>query len=113
MNLVDWVNSAPKEKLNPITWFKKKIYLHRINRAVRKWNSDIPYINECIEKESTEDNHRGFYWNQLVWQEINMYIRMGEKIAVNEFCWLCDRRGFTLLEQNYLQSMMQYIGLMK
>lgn len=115
-SLTEWINSIPKEKFSLIKWFHN-FFLHRkLKKAIIRWNKDLPYIkSRCAKYKKaypTEDG-REFYWHQLVWQEISMYIMLNKKIAPNEFAWLCNRRGFTLEEQNYLQSMMQYVGLMK
>ena len=103
--------------------FKELYYKYRIRKAVNKWNKDIPYIKKCIEeddkilpenKESGENYrpHRSFYWKQLVWQEIKMYIQIGKQVELSEFTWLCNSRGFSLNEQNYLQTMLEYVGLL-
>lgn len=42
-----------------------------------------------------------------------MFIQIGTEITLDEFICLCNRRGFNLVEQTYLQNMMKYIGLIK
>ena len=96
---------------------------HRLNKAIAQWNNDLPYINACIKeyddkyppggKEENYKPSRAFYWGQLVLQEIKMYIRLDEEVTIAEFTQLCTRRGLALKEQNYLQLMLQYVGLMK
>ena len=106
-----------------IKWINNFFIQHKLNKAINRWNKDLPYINSCIKEHDAKyppggegENYkpsRTFYWGQLVLQELKMYIRLDEKIDTNEFAQLCARRGFALEEQNYLQSMMQYVGLMK
>lgn len=90
---------------------------YKYNKAVLKWNRDFSYIQKCVDDYNTTYNPeppgRAFYWNQLVWQEIRYYIRVNEKVSIDDFSWLCSRRGFTLDEQNYLQNMLEYVGLWK
>lgn len=96
---------------------------NRIVKAINKWEKDIPYIKKCIDEDNktlpvipkgeSYRPHRMFYWNQLVWQEIKMYIRLGKPVDLKEFIWLCDRRGFTLNERNYLKAVLQHVGLWK
>lgn len=102
------------------------LYRYRIKKAATKWDSaaDQAYIKKCIKEDESmiPENpepgesytlHRSFYWSQLVWQEIDMYARLGEQVDLEEFTSLCTRRGFTLNEQNYLYDMLKYIGLIK
>ena len=98
-------------------------YKYRINKAINKWNKDIPYIQKCIDEDNkvlpeipegeSYRTHRLFYWQQLVWQEVKMYIRIGQPVDLKEFIQLCSRRGFTLNEQNYLRDLLRHVGLWK
>ena len=112
-DILNWIKQCPINSFLIIKQWKQFWYNLRINKAVKKWNQDLHYIRQCILEESTPEESRGFYWNQLVWQEISMYISIGKSVQPDELAWLCSRRGFTLKEQNYLQSMMQHVGLMK
>ena len=104
---------------NIIDFLKNPLYKYRINKYVKKWNSDIPYINECIAEDKlylethgmAEKSDRYFYWKQLVTQEIEMYIKINKKVTTDDFVWLCKRRGFTINEQSYLHYMLQYLRL--
>ena len=102
-------------------FLKNPLYNHRMAKYVKKWNSDRPYIKRCITEDKialenaglSEKANRYFYWNQLINQEIAMDIKINKKVTTEDFIWLCDRRGFTVNERNYLRSMLQYLKLMK
>lgn len=85
-------------------------YLKRV-KACRKWNSDRDYITSRIQ--SGDYKITGFKWNQLVWQEIDMYIRLMEQVDPNEFSELCNRRGFSNDMRSYLKDMLIHVGLGK
>ena len=55
---------------------------------------------------------RTFYWNQLIKQEIRMFIQIGQKVTDEDIEWLVKRRGFTDIEEAYLRSTMNHVGLM-
>lgn len=90
-------------------FIKNILRKHRYKKAANKWHNDRDYIVNSI-LESDED--RAFHWH-LVWQEIVMYIQLDEKVDIDEFYWLCSRRGFSLEEKKYLQTMLEYVGLYK
>lgn len=83
----------------------------RLDKAIKKWNRDIEiittYINTC------QKDNPYFYWKQLVWQEINMYIRLDEQVTKKAFQCLVKRRGFDKYMVNYLREMIIYVGLGK
>jgi len=76
--------------------------------AVDWWNERIeiiinPNINEQLDRDKAI-----FKWSQLVWQEIIMYIDLGK---VNDFDWLCDRRGFNEVQRRFLYDILTHIGM--
>ncbi len=90
----------------------KRFFSYRkTEKAREKWNKDvniiINYINSSKKKDAT------FYWSQLVWQEITMYIKIGEQVRKDDFNWLVNRRGFDKDMINYLRNMLIYVGLGK
>jgi hypothetical protein len=89
--------------------FARWQHRRRIVKATDKWNSSVDYI--MSEAKKTEDG--SFKWSQLVWQEIWMYIGLGEQVEPSEFDTLCRRRGFTPAMRWYLQEMMIHVGLGK
>ena len=75
-------------------------------KAITKWNKD------CIGfKLDSSDKDSFFKWNQLVWQEIDMWCRRGNKVSPSEVAWLSQRRGFSEQQKNYLVEMLKYLGL--
>ena len=105
----EWTFAIP----NPLWHF---LYVLRVRAATRKWNRDVPWIEEQVrvaeEKEvfSTNVFAPGSYmsWSQLVWQEIMMWAAIGE---ASGFQWTCDRRGFTPTQREYLLGMCRYLRL--
>lgn len=84
---------------NPLyDWWLRR----RLSKAVDKWNRDLHIITKNIH--SPEDL---FKWDQLVWQEIDMYIRLNK---VEDFSYICDRRGFNNEQRAYLKEMLEYMG---
>jgi len=81
----------------------------RLNKAAKKWNADVERIR--CDAATTPDGT--FKWSQLVWQEIDMYILLGEQVQPEEFEYLCKRRGFTPAMCVYLKEMMVSVGLGK
>lgn len=88
--------------------YKEYIKRKRNKKAVIKWNNDLPEINKKIKNE---DDY--FKWNQLVWQEIWMFISLAEQVTEDDFLWICDRRGFTKDMANYLKEMLIHVGIGK
>jgi len=86
---------------------KRVIYWFRDRRAVAKWNKDISLIMEMAKHH--RDGH--FYWSQLVWQEVHMYILLAKQVEQVEFEELCRRRGFDAMMRAYLVGMLKYVGL--
>lgn len=94
-------------------------------KAVEKWNGDEERIKEYVKELEKTINDAYFYWNQLVWQEILMYISIVSRngtlddegnytiaeIEIDDVENICDRRGFGDNERNYLYEMIKYLGI--
>jgi len=80
----------------------------RTYKANIKWTSDMWAISEIARLSKRE-----FHWFRLIYQEIVMYIKIGEKITVDDLQWLITRRGFNKIESNYLKEMLKFIKLYK
>jgi hypothetical protein len=52
-----------------------------------------------------------FYWSQLVWQEVWMYISLAVQVDWDEYEALCKRRGFDAMMREYLAAMLIHVGL--
>jgi len=86
------------------------MFKRRIKKAVAKWNADLEWINrQAVNREN------GFFiWQQLVWQEINLWISIGDpRRPKEELAELVKRRGFSLDERLYLKDMMIHVGMWK
>ena len=95
---------------------KRLVKNSRHKKLYKKLTTDFNIINAYIEEASElkePKKHRSFYWNQLIMQEINMYISLGEQVNKEELEMLCDRRGFTAFEKAYLGSLISIVGLGK
>jgi hypothetical protein len=83
-----------------IRWF-------RVRKAVAKWNADRYLLRAMAERHADGV----FYWGQLVFQEIHMYITLGKQVQQEEFNVLCRRRGFDAMMRAYLSAMLKHVGL--
>lgn len=81
--------------------------MEQLGRAVIFWNERLGYIVEQIEA-SDDKNAATFKWGQLVWQEVVMYIGLG---TVEDFQWLCKRRGFDAPQRKILREVLEHVGL--
>lgn len=95
--------------------------------AVEKWNSDKDRILAWIkiEEETSHDKDFYFYWGQLVWQEIKMWILMSlhgmdehasdeifvKSITAEDFEGTCLRRGFDDFMKEYLCEMLDFLEI--
>ena len=52
-----------------------------------------------------------FKWKQLVYQELFMWARIGDKVTDEEFEFIITRRGFTYNMISFLERGLKYIGL--
>ena len=64
-------------------------------------------------KDMTEEeqNKYLFKWSALVRQEIDMWVRINKPVYIEEFDFICERRGFTKAMRNYLTSALEYVQL--
>lgn len=81
----------------------------QFENVVEWWNAHATEIETNIKESDREQEH--FYWSQLVWQEITMFIQIGQPVDQEEFSWLCDRRGFNRLQREYLAAMVKLVDL--
>lgn len=82
-------------------------YEERIDKAVEWWNERVPWIQEQIAKD--RDQNSQFKWTQLVWQEIQMYCKIGNVEDLEE---LCRRRGFNKTQRIFLRKALGHVGLL-
>lgn len=92
---------------NPVyEWLARR----RMARAAKKWDADVAFgrINPLAPCCKSNDV---FPWQTLVLQECWMWARLNEQVTVEEFVWLCQRRGFTDEARSYLIEMLRHLGL--
>ena len=88
---------------------KNLLYWYRHRKALKKWNTDVPFIT----KQIGDSDDRAWKWSQLVWQEIWMWCKLGEQVSQDDFDFIADRRGFDGAMREYLHDMMCHVGLGK
>jgi hypothetical protein len=80
------------------------------DKAVVKWNADIPRIEGYI-KSAGDLPHNQFMWDTIVWQEILMYMMMERPVEFEDFQFIVDRRGLDENMKNYLKEMLIFLGI--
>lgn len=90
---------------------------HRLPVICKKWNREIEakFAEDVAEQEADPDFDVDpqivFKWNQLVWQEILMWNSLGDPVTQSDFLFICDRRGFSLVQRRYLEEMLEFMKL--
>lgn len=82
----------------------------RMRKASSFWNSRLDEIHRSIV-HSKDRTKAHFKWEQLVWQEIRMFILVGSKVEDDDLRWLCRRRGFTRHQRDFLKQALRHVGL--
>lgn len=101
MNLLEFLPRSARRRLN-------------IKREVKIWNLSIPYFIEHAVSVPVRDGFDGyFYWNQLVWQEIKMWIQIDEPVTMKDLDYMVARRGFDSSMAAYLAASLQRCGLLR
>lgn len=80
------------------------------------WNANLDEINKNISENMDFDkwlNETGFKWQQLVWQEIDMWARINRPVYKKEFEIICERRGFNNKQKDFLVEALRLAGLDK
>jgi len=81
----------------------------RIKKAFNKWSADVDDNQRKLDESVAND--KNFKWTHLMWQEISMWIQVGDQVKVEDFEWLCNRRGFDYPMRAYLIDIMTHVGL--
>lgn len=80
-------------------WWANYRKQRRKRHAASFWNQRADYIDERIR----ESGHL-FKWEQLVWQEMEMWAALGKPVPQDEFNFICDRRGFDGYQRHFLRE---------
>lgn len=102
---------AFKKEINAI--LKERRTARYMNLWSEKWNADLVWISKQIENEMKYDSHAEFNWNQLVMQEINMWAIIAEPVSSEQVEGLCERRGFSMSQKQYLIDMLLHMNLLE
>ena len=69
-------------------------------------------INDKRDSLSEKDwNTYFFKWNQLIMQEVRMWINLNKSVDQEEFDFISNRRGFDTDMCKFLEDALEYIGL--
>jgi hypothetical protein len=82
----------------------------RMRKALAFWNSRLDKISRSIVHSRDRIGAR-FKWNQLVWQEIRMFVLLGSQVGDEDLRWLCQRRRFTRSQRQFLEQALEHVGL--
>lgn len=88
----------------------KTLARERLRDVVEWWNARVDFMIQIIQAAEDPDMEH-FKWSQLVWQEIEMFIRLGKEIKVGDMNWICHRRGFSAAQKQMLEDAMAHVGL--
>jgi hypothetical protein len=77
----------------------------RLEIIAKKWDVD------WIRGQAGLDDDQWFKWDQLVWQEIVMWAKIGEIVTPEDFEFICNRRDFNLTQRQYLKDLLTLIDL--
>ncbi len=76
------------------------------------WNDHVNELNESLSSLKDEDRQDAYFkWNQLVNQEIWMYASIAEPVDQKEFDDLCVRRGFSMIQRDFLVNAISFMGM--
>ncbi len=107
------------------------IYNKMYDKYCENWNQSIPLITQNViddEIEYPDDNNIRFKWLQLVPQEIEMWMHLccfgcnaiincekeicqHGRVSLDDFNYICHRRGFTKRMVNFLSNMLSELGM--
>ena len=73
------------------------------------WNDHIDLINQHIQ-EGKHRNHTFFHWDQLVWQELAMWVKLDKKVTRKDLDFIVNRRGFSPVQEEFLIESLKHIG---
>ena len=82
----------------------------RLKKAAKAWNFCNRLICHIITI-SSDPAHEQFVWCQLVWQEIDMWIRLDRQVTYDDFELICTRRGFDATKISFLKTMLVHVGI--
>ena len=94
---------------------KQILEKRRIKKYIKKWQSDINYIeSEIKEFNLNKQTNRGsVFWGQLLPNEIWAYCKKNKTVGIKEINELCYRRGFDFKMKKYLIDMLKHLNLFK
>ena len=105
------VNELNKARRLTLKYFERRIKLLEEfeNATAQQVKAVISHQTKDMTEE--EQNKYLFKWSALVRQEIDMWVRINKPVYIEEFDFICERRGFTKAMRNYLTSALEYVQL--
>ena len=77
-------------------------------KLVDWWNGRTDWIWEQMR---SGDRGAFFKWEQLVWQELSMWEKIGKKVSPSELDFMSNRRGFSQVQRDFLIEGLKVIDL--
>ena len=87
---------------------KKARVEDRMELVEKIWNENANYLKERIEIQGDD----AFKWNQLVWQEIWMWISLDDEVTEEELKEMSEIRGFNDKQEEFLREVLAALSLM-
>jgi hypothetical protein len=75
------------------------------------WNEQLPHIMEQVAVDDAAGKKGRFEWGQMVWQELEMWEKLGEPVGPDELEWIVKRRGFNAVKSAFLLRGLRHLGL--
>jgi len=97
-----------EHKEGPVLGQKWELPQSPSRELVDWWNSRTGWIWEQMR---TGDTDTCFKWEHLVWQELWMWEKLGEKVAPEDLDWMAQHRGFSPVQKDFLIEGLEVIGL--
>ena len=79
---------------------------------VEWWNDRVPMIEARIkEADDPDGKDTGFFWSQLIWQELVMWRQLGKPVDDAGLDFIVNRRGFTAFQRDFLIEGLEFLEL--
>lgn len=84
-----------------------------MHRLYNRWEVKVvPILNDLPDVDGFDESW--FKWREILAQEIMMWVRIGSrKTVLEEFEFICDRRGFDDRQRRVLRDLCRYCKLIQ
>ena len=90
-------------------------YLRKRSRSralVRWWNKRSVIVQQDIDSAKPKERlDHIFRWTQLIWQELQMFVALGEQVGFDDLEYLTKARGFSKMQRLFLIEGVTHLGL--